>query len=219
MYARTKRFSPAGAGAALAVNGAIIAAMIFALAPAIVERVIHEDPKIITIPPDRPPPPPVPETKPKTDDPSPQPQPYLERSVVPTESETKIDGTEIKPQIVFPIDTGAGTGTGPAVEEKPAPPPPLIGAVQDPRYARDFQPDYPGPEIRLNREGTVSVRVLIGIDGRVKAVEQVSATSQAFFDATRRQALARWRFKPATRGGVPQESWKVMNVRFELSGG
>ncbi|RYE01614.1 MAG: TonB family protein, partial [Sphingomonadales bacterium] len=62
----------------------------------------------------------------------------------------------------------------------------------------------------------VSVRVLIGTDGRVKAVEQVSATSTAFFEATKRQALGKWRFKPATRGGVPQESWKTMSVRFEL---
>jgi protein TonB len=184
-----------------------------------VERIQHPDPTLITIPPDPVPPPPVPETRPKTNDPSPQPQPYVDRSVVPTESESKVVATDIKSDTVLPIDTGIGTGTGTAVEEKPAPPPPLIGAVADPRYARDFQPDYPGSEIRGGREGTVSVRVLIGVDGRVKAVEQVSATSQAFFDATRRQALAKWRFKPATRGGVPQESWKVMNVRFELSGG
>jgi protein TonB len=60
--------------------------------------------------------------------------------------------------------------------------------------------------------------VLIGIDGRVKAVEQVRATSPAFFEATKRHAIRNWRFKPATRGGTPQESWKVMNVRFELTG-
>ena len=29
-------------------------------------------------------------------------------------------------------------------------------------------------------------------------------------------ALAKWRFKPATRGGVPEESWKIMTVRFTL---
>jgi protein TonB len=50
----------------------------------------------------------------------------------------------------------------------------------------------------------------------VKAAESVSATSPAFFEATRRQALSKWRFKPATRGGVPQESWKTMSVRFEI---
>ena len=30
------------------------------------------------------------------------------------------------------------------------------------------------------------------------------------------RAMGTLTFKPATRGGVPQESWKVMNVRFEL---
>ena len=62
----------------------------------------------------------------------------------------------------------------------------------------------------------VKIRVLIGVDGRVKAAESVSATSDAFFEATRRQALSKWRFKPATRGGIPQESWKTMSVRFEI---
>jgi len=219
MYARTKRFSPAGAGAALVVNGAVIAAMVFALAPNIVQRITHDPLKTYTVPPEAPPPDPVNDVKPRTDDPRPVTDPYVPPAENPTHSETTIDSADTKTEVVLPIDTGAGTGTGRAIEVKPAPPPPLIGAVVDARYARDFQPPYPGSEIRLNREGTVSVRVLIGVDGRVKAVEQISATSQAFFDATRRQALAKWRFKPATRGGVPQESWKVMNVRFELSGG
>ena len=94
--------------------------------------------------------------------------------------------------------------------------PPLMGATQDPRYLRDFQPEYPSSELRAQRDGQVRVRILIGADGRVKAVEQVSATSTAFFEVTKRQALGKWRFKPASRGGVPEESWKVMNVRFEL---
>ena len=60
------------------------------------------------------------------------------------------------------------------------------------------------------------VRVLIGSDGKVKQVELVSTDSPGFFDATKRRALANWRFKPATRGGVAEESWKEMTVRFEI---
>ncbi|WP_260581590.1 energy transducer TonB [Sphingopyxis sp. PET50] len=63
------------------------------------------------------------------------------------------------------------------------------------------------------------VRVLIGTDGRVKQVELVSTDSPGFFEATKRRALAKWRFKPATRGGVPEESWKEMTVRFEIRNG
>lgn len=59
--------------------------------------------------------------------------------------------------------------------------------------------------------------MLVGADGRVKAVERVSATSDAFFTATRRQALSQWRFRPATRDGAAIESWYRMSVTFVLN--
>jgi protein TonB len=62
------------------------------------------------------------------------------------------------------------------------------------------------------------VRVLIGTDGRVKEVQQISAASTAFFEATRKQALTKWRFTPGTRDGAPVEAWRTMAVRFELDG-
>ena len=58
--------------------------------------------------------------------------------------------------------------------------------------------------------------MLIGTDGRVKQVEVVSTDDPLFADAAERQALRRWRFKPATRDGVPVQSWKQMTVRFEI---
>ncbi|MGB3319354.1 MAG: energy transducer TonB, partial [Sphingopyxis granuli] len=94
--------------------------------------------------------------------------------------------------------------------------PALVAAAVDPRFAGTFQPDYPAREQRAGIEGVVRVRVLIGTDGRVKAVELVSTDDPAFFEATRKRALSKWRFKPATRGGVPEESWKEMTVRFQI---
>lgn len=140
---------------------------------------------------------------------------YVPDSLVKTPATAEITMTKDVPTEPPPTFVGE---TGPvAVNEalKP-PPPPLVLATTDPRFARDFQPDYPPTELRAGRDGKVSVRVLIGADGRVKAVEQVSATSAAFFEATRRQALAKWRFKPASRGGAPEESWKQMSVRFNI---
>ena len=67
--------------------------------------------------------------------------------------------------------------------------------------------------IRAEMEGFATVRVLIGTDGRVK---QVEASDTAFLDATRKQALSKWRFLPATRDGEPVESWREMTVRFQL---
>jgi protein TonB len=50
----------------------------------------------------------------------------------------------------------------------------------------------------------------------VRAVARVSATSEAFWAAAERQALSRWRFRPATLDGRPVESTKVMTVHFRI---
>ncbi|MBA2920969.1 TonB family protein [Sphingomonas sp. MAH-20] len=72
--------------------------------------------------------------------------------------------------------------------------------------------------MRTGVEGITVVKVLIGTDGRVKQVAIVSTDDPLFADATERQALRRWRFRPATRDGIAVESWKQMTVRFELRG-
>ena len=86
----------------------------------------------------------------------------------------------------------------------------------NPGYANALQPLYPPGMIRAEMEGFATVRVLIGTDGRVKQVEAVKASDTAFLDATRKQALSKWRFLPATRDGEPVESWREMTVRFQL---
>lgn len=80
----------------------------------------------------------------------------------------------------------------------------------------DLQPPYPSSEEQAEREGKVTVRLAIGTDGRVKAIDKVSATSDAFFTATQRHALRSWRFSPATVDGKPVESRKVLTVHFRL---
>jgi protein TonB len=71
-------------------------------------------------------------------------------------------------------------------------------------------------EERAEVEGSVTVRVWIGADGRVKSVEKVRGENAAFFKATEQQALRHWRFKPATVDGQPVESVKVLTVHFRL---
>ncbi|QPQ54682.1 TonB family protein [Allosphingosinicella flava] len=111
-------------------------------------------------------------------------------------------------KVVLPEDKG------PVVLPPPAPV--RVAAQIDPRYADALQPPYPPSEQRMSNEGKVSVRVTIGTDGRVKAVRKISATSDAFYKATERQALTRWRFKPAAVDGKAVESEKVMTVTFQM---
>jgi protein TonB len=124
------------------------------------------------------------------------------------------DGGIITP----PLPPLGGNGDGGIVEPQIQPPAPiLIEAKIDGRYRPDFQPAYPASMVRLQKEGDVTVRVFIDPDGRVRDVQLVSAPDPAFFDATRTQALKRWRFVPATRDGVPMASEKVMTIQFKLT--
>ena len=133
----------------------------------------------------------------------------------PAEPGTEVSGTNVFP----PHGTG---GTEARAEPTPTPTPtampqPVTVAAEPlPNAMRDFQPPYPSQLLRTGVEGKAVVRVLIGTDGRVKQVAIISADDPLFGDATERQALRKWRFRPATRDGAAVESWKQMTVRFEI---
>lgn len=155
-------------------------------------------------------------------DPKPQSQPQQTAFTAPESPLPPVAQDPPEAPSLPPYVPPAGTGSGPpVVADPPLPPakPPLVIAELDPRFAGTFQPEYPPSEQRREIEGRAKVRVLIGTDGRVKAVELISTDSQGFFEETRKRALAKWRFKPATRGGVAEESWKVMTVHFQIRNG
>jgi protein TonB len=120
-----------------------------------------------------------------------------------------------------PVSTGGpptGQGTVEPVRDPPRDPPPPVRreAELDPRYAGDLQPPYPAREQAAGRGGVVRIRLTIAPNGRVAAVERLSATSDAFWRVTERQALNRWRFRPATVDGRPVQGTKVMTVNFRI---
>ena len=117
------------------------------------------------------------------------------------------------------LGNGSG-GTGieiPFEAIKIAPDPVIVDAQLNTRYAGQFQPDYPVGQLRREQEGEVSVRVLVGTDGRVKQIELIDSPHVDFWSATRKQALKKWRFTPATKDGKPFESWMTLKVRFEIN--
>ena len=194
------RTSSTGLGVVIAGHAALL--ITIALNPTIVKRSgdwiqrvesIPEDP----IPPIDPPPTPTGETK-------------AEPTPVPT-----------GPVIDIGIAPGPVVFDPPVIDPGPIPLPqpqePVFRrATMDPKAFGRFQPPYPSAMVRAGIEGSVTVKVLIGPDGRVRAVELVSTTNPAFFDTTRDHALRAWRFQPATRDGIATESWRTMTVRFRL---
>lgn len=217
-YARSRRVNPAGLTAAIAINAAVVAALIFS-APTIVKSVPHGPLRMIDIFVPEPPPPepaPQPPEQPAPNTPTERVEaPVPPIPMLPTEPVFAVPNLPPLP----PAGPTIGTDTGPLVKADPLPPallPRLVDATFDPRHVRDVQPVYPAAERRAGREGRVTIRVLVGVDGRVKQGERVSATSDAFWQATIDRALSKWRFKPATRGAVPVEAWRTLSLTFVI---
>ena len=223
---RTAR--PVSFGAVVLLHGAAIGAVLLIKGPDWIK--VTDPPLIAKEVQLRPPPPPEPPTL-LPDKPIPQ-APTISRldvppRVIPTPIPTfPVSGqqTDVPSGPVIGNNPEPATGTGTELAGETARsipvreirPPVRVDAQFDPRFAGALQPPYPASEERNEREGTVRVRVTIGTDGRVTSVEQVSATSPAFFQATQRHALSRWRFKPATVDGRPVQSSKVLSVTFRL---
>lgn len=211
-FAPNRGFKPGSMTLALAVTVLPIAGLVMSLG---VDRLIQPD-KGFTLYPvsDDPPPPPITHPKEKVDTKAPISEtPYVPPVDPPMPSDnttkTTIDYTP-------PGPTKSEEGNGTAVTPVTPPKPKIIDSTYDQRYANALQPPYPSSEIRSGNSGRVAMRVLIGTDGRVKQVERISAASDAFFAAAERQALTKWRFKPATSDGTPIEQWKTISLRFEL---
>lgn len=203
------------AGAALAIAGGVGSALVLALvAPKLVDEgfgpmVTHH----------------VPEAKPpKPVEADPEPKAEVRRTLITvphsplppisdTQIEVKIDD---RPDLVVPTPDIGTAPTGGSTRTDPPPAPIFRDATRDPRFARDFQPAYPAAREREGIEGRCPVTVTIAPSGRVTSVASNGCNDSAFFAATERQALRSWRFRPATRDGVPVESTQNIAVTFRM---
>jgi protein TonB len=216
-----KPIRPGAAATVILLHGAALAALLLAKNPEVARRVFTPiDVFDVHVPPPPPPPPRTPD-RPKEevthwDVPLRQPPIDSPITLPPTPpspppdfgsrpSERDVAGTLYRPP------------PQPPVRDDPPPPPPReVVRTEATMTSGDLQPPYPTSEQRLEREGRVVIRVTIGADGRVKAAQKVSATSDAFYTATERHARSRWRFRPATVDGRPVEATKTLTVVFRL---
>jgi tetratricopeptide (TPR) repeat protein len=104
----------------------------------------------------------------------------------------------------------------PARAEEPAPMPaqaPRLETVITPPIAvQQPLPEWVPPDaIAGSREYSGAVKVLIGVDGRVKSATIEKATYPTY-DARLLQAARLWEYRPATRNGEPVESEKLISI-------
>lgn len=217
-FHQTRSVSPTRLAIVVALHGAAIGALALSKME-VIPGVTFDPTEVINIPLPAPPPPPEPQPQPDTR----APQRSQVDTVDPVIPSPPSDFTVTQPrQDTVPFNTGPIGEADPRPEPEiilppPPPPPPLPVRVEARLRSGDLQPPYPASEERLGNEGKVVVRVTVGTDGRVKAVERVSATSDAFFRSTERHALRAWRFVPASEDGRPVESRKTMTLTFRLN--
>ena len=212
-FLEEKRRSPASLAAVIGLHGAALAAVMIYGTYTFVKQDPHRTTVINVTDPQIPPPEPPPPPQPRE---AQVPQEASHMTVVPPIAPLN-QGPVAPPAPPTPPQPPAPPGPQLALNTTPALPPPVRRAAQvDPNYRDALQPPYPRDMETAGRNGSVRVRITIGTDGRVSAIEQLTATDPSFWRVTERQARNRWRFRPATVDGRPVVSTMVMTVTFRI---
>ena len=78
------------------------------------------------------------------------------------------------------------------------------------------RPEYPSASRRLEEEGSVKLKFLVGTDGKVIDSQVEKSSGFRRLDEAARQGLLKCQFKPASVGGIPQQSWATMTYTWRL---
>ncbi len=94
------------------------------------------------------------------------------------------------------------------------------GSFVPPRYALGAAanplPDYPRQARREYWEGRVVINVAVAPEGHAASVAVRHSSGHAILDQAALDAVRRWRFEPARRGGVPVAAAVDVPIRFRL---
>lgn len=109
----------------------------------------------------------------------------------------------------------------PLTPPKALPPPPALpvqvtvgGDVQAGRIVQQIQPVYPALARQGRIQGSVQLKALVGVDGKIKNLTAVNG-HPLLVDAAL-DAVRHWTYQPTLLNGVPVEVKTEIVVRFEL---
>lgn len=96
------------------------------------------------------------------------------------------------------------------------------GSLEDPGVTAQSEmlgvcrPSYPRLSRKLGEEGTVTLEVEIGMDGRTREARLLQTSGHKRLDASAMQALGQALFQPARRSGAPVKSLRSFAFTFTL---
>src|SRR5574343_433979 len=131
------------------------------------------------------------------------------------------------PPVEMPVAAPPAPAAVTAVTSTPTPPAPAAPAAAGPKTdavrtaavvnaAQCEKPDYPSASRRLEEEGTVHLRFLVGVDGKVIQAEIEKSSGYKRLDEAARAGLSRCQFLPATVDGKPEQAWASMRYTWRL---
>ena len=91
----------------------------------------------------------------------------------------------------------------------------IFGGITAPTILYRVEPEYSEEARRARYQGTVVLETIIRKDGRVDVVQLVRSVGFGL-DQNAIQALKEWRFRPATKDGVPVDVTMNIEVSFHL---
>ena len=156
----------------------------------------------------------IPETKPSARPAAPS-KPFIDTGT-PIEIDDDIMPDEITiaeapPDLAIPAGPSAPTQTSPGQESNAAG---FAVSEEIPKKLNNVIPEYPAMAERAGVEGSVTLKVLVGVSGSVDSVEVVSGPK--IFIESAVDAAKRTRFVPAKYNGEAVASWVLMPFRFML---
>jgi len=128
-------------------------------------------------------------------------------SAAPTQAITAVPNSNPQPA---PAMAAAAAPVAPARAAPPTRTPASVSAAQCDK------PDYPSASRRMEEEGTVSLRFLVGVDGKVIQSEIEKSSGFKRLDEAARAGLSKCRFQPATVDGRPEQAWASMKYTWRL---
>lgn len=91
-----------------------------------------------------------------------------------------------------------------------------VGCITPPRQTHAPKPKYPKSERKARHEGAVRLTVVVDSDGDPHDIA-VSQSLSPDLDQAALDAVRRWKFSPATKGGKPMPVQIAIEVQFHLT--
>lgn len=138
------------------------------------------------------------------------PKPDIRQKVVPTPTPLPVDNANVVDPAPVVTDT-TPTDAGPV---EPVTGPISLSSLS---YVKATPPPYPRPEMTAGVQGTVVLRVLVGIDGMPLEVSiETSSGNRALDQSALRHIRKAWRFQPAMKDGHAVQAYGLVPIVFSV---